>query len=53
MNVGDGKYNKPRKYNMALVFNGSPTLLKHHGMPEKRVAGTALDKAILSVFPAC
>lgn len=32
MNVGDGKYNKPRKYNMALVFCDNPIPLKHHGM---------------------
>lgn len=46
MNMGDGKYrfNKPRKYSMALDFYDNPTLLKHHGVPEERVAGIALDK---------
>lgn len=53
MNVSDGKYNKPRKYNMALVFYDNPILLKHHGAPEKRVARTASDKPMLLVFPAC
>lgn len=35
MTVGGGKYNKPRKCNVVLVFYDSPTLLKHHGVPEK------------------
>lgn len=35
MNVGDGKYNKPRKHNMALVFYDNPSLPKHHDVPEK------------------
>lgn len=29
---------------MALDFYDNPTLLKHHGVPEERVAGIALDK---------
>lgn len=46
MNMGDGKYrfNKPRKYSIALDFYDNPILLKHHGVPEERVAGTASDK---------